>query len=71
MAKTKKRIHQMTIGQFEAMFTSDDACKVYLIEQRWPETVSCPRCANESVYELDSKPFHWQCTACAPGGRTG
>jgi IS1 family transposase/transposase-like protein len=43
----------------------------YLVKQRWPEGVYCPRCGAVEPYELPSRPFHWQCTACAPGGNTG
>jgi hypothetical protein len=64
MSKTAK-IHQLTIAQFEAQFPDDDACKSYLQAQRWPNGVCCPRCLNENVYELPSKPFHWACTKCS------
>jgi transposase-like protein/IS1 family transposase len=68
---TSKRIHQMTISQWEKAFPDDDACAVYLTKHRWPLGIRCPRCGNEAVYELPSRAFHWQCTACAPGGSTG
>ena len=70
MAKSKnaKPVKQMTIAQFEAMFSDDDACKNYLITRRWPNGVACPRCGNTEVYELPSRPFHWQCEACAVNG---
>jgi transposase-like protein len=61
-------IQQLTIGQFEEMFPDDDACKAYLVEQRWPNGVCCPRCGNEGVYALPSKPFHWACTKCSEPG---
>jgi transposase-like protein len=62
-----KKIHQMTLGQFEKAFPDDDACKVFLTKNRWPEGVHCPRCGNEKVYEL-AKPFHWQCQNCTAKG---
>jgi transposase-like protein len=70
MAGTKKTkpIKQMTIPQFEAMFPDDDACKQYLVARRWPDGIACPRCGNAGVYELPSRPFHWQCEACARNG---
>lgn len=67
---TSKRIHQMTISQWEKAFPDDDACKSYLTRNRWPQGVRCPRCGAEEPYEL-SRPFHWQCTKCAPGGSQG
>src|SRR6266481_6953627 len=68
MARPKKVIHQLTLRQFEQLFPDEDACKTYLMHQRWPEAISCPRCDNEKVYALDSRPFHWQCHKCAPQG---
>jgi transposase-like protein len=59
---------QMTIGQFEELFPNDDACKAYLQRRRWPVGVKCPRCANEKVYPVANRPFHWQCTQCAVAG---
>jgi transposase-like protein len=56
---------QMTVPQFERLFPSDDACKQYLSARRWPDgVVRCPRCGNEKVYELKSRPFNWQCQNC-------
>ena len=70
-AKRPKPVHQLTIGQFEAMFPHEDACKAYLQARRWPDGVHCPRCGNPKVYDLASCKWHWQCTQCAPGGSTG
>jgi len=69
MAKSNKRIHQMTIAQWEAAFPTDDACKAYLTRHRWPLGVRCARCGAEGPYDLSkSRPFHWQCHSCAPQG---
>jgi hypothetical protein len=62
-----KRIHQMTIAQWEAAFPTDDACKAYLQAHRWPDGVSCPRCGNVEV-AAHSWPFHWQCRECLSDG---
>jgi len=58
----------MTIPQFERLFPTDDACKAYLVARRWPKGVACPRCANDKVYPVTNRPFHWQCTQCAEAG---
>jgi transposase-like protein len=63
-----KRIHQLTIHQFEAMFTNEDACCAYLVKNRWPEGVRCPRCGSDSVYELATMDWKWECPACREGG---
>ena len=62
-----KRIHQLTVGQFDEMFPDEDACKAYLVSHRWPTGVFCPRCGNVEVHP-HTRPFHWQCYACTPGG---
>lgn len=67
MAKTKK-IHQMTLPQFEAMFPDEAACAAYLVKHRWPEGVQCPRCGHDGVYDLPSRDLNWQCHQCAPQG---
>jgi transposase-like protein len=59
---------QMTIGEFEALFPTDDACKTYMEWRRWPEGVRCPRCDNGKVYPFANRDHHWQCTACAAAG---
>jgi hypothetical protein len=67
MAKTP-RIQQMTINDFEKMFPTEDACKDFLVKQRWPNGVSCPRCGNVKAYALPSRPYHWQCADCSSTG---
>jgi transposase-like protein len=66
--KKTNQLNQMTIRQFEAMFPTEEACKKFLMVHRWPKGVRCPRCGNENVYELPSRPFHWQCHQCAEQG---
>jgi transposase-like protein len=58
----------MTVGQFEKLFPTDDACKAYLVARRWPKAISCPRCGNFDVYPATNRPFHWQCTKCVAKG---
>ncbi len=69
MAKHRpKAVHQLTIGEFEAMFPHEDACRAYLQARRWPDGVHCPRCGNPKVYDLASRKWHWQCEQCDPNG---
>jgi transposase-like protein len=63
-----KAVHQLTIGEFEAMFPHEDACRAYLQARRWPDGVHCPRCGNPKVYDLASRKWHWQCEQCDPNG---
>ena len=68
--KTKKRIHQLTIAQFEAMFPDENACRDYLTENRWPAGVCCPRCGDMDVRVHGTMEFYWQCRACSPSATT-
>lgn len=65
--KTHTKAKPMTFAKFAAKFPTEDACKSYLQARRWPNSVKCPRCGNDKVYEL-AKPYHWQCQQCAPQG---
>lgn len=62
----KKRIHQMTISQWEKAFPDDDACSAYLVSHRWPLGVRCPRCGADVTHPVGTMPFKWQCYACSP-----
>lgn len=61
----------MTLSQLTARFPTEESCKTFLRDMRWPDGVRCPRCQNEKVYTLKSKPFHWVCKGKDCGGRNG
>ena len=66
IAKSSKRIHQMTFSQWEKAFPSEEACQAYLAKHRWPNAVHCPRCGSIVIYPIATMAFKWQCYACAP-----
>lgn len=68
MAKKNKRIHQMTIAEWERTFPDENACAAYLVKYRWPLGVRCPRCGNAAVYELKALKWRWQCEKCTVNG---
>lgn len=58
----QKPVKQMTLHEFETLFPTETACKDYFVARRWPKgAVKCPRCGNEKVYALPSRPYHWVC----------
>ena len=61
----------MTLSQTMNRFSTEEACKQFLQERRWPNGVKCPRCNNEKVYALKARKFHWVCKAKTCGGRNG
>lgn len=60
-----------TIDAFDRQFSSEDSCKQFLADMRWPQGVRCPRCNSEKVYALKARPFHWLCKNKECGGRNG
>ena len=67
-AKQKPQIRQMSVGEWEAAFPDEDACDAYLVANRWPNGVHCPRCGSARVYELKTRKWHWECPDCRQGG---
>jgi len=60
-----------TIDAFDTQFPSEEACRQFLTDMRWPSGVRCPRCNSEKVYALKARPFHWLCKSKDCGGRNG
>lgn len=65
MAKSKQ-IHQLTIIEWEALFPDEDACRAYLVKNRWPNGVYCPRCGSTKAYPI-TQAWKWECPDCAKG----
>jgi transposase-like protein len=57
-----------TLAQTMQMFATEDACKAYIRDLRWPDGVKCPRCQDAHVHEVGKKPWHWQCRKCNKNG---
>jgi transposase-like protein len=49
--------------ELEAMFSTEDACREYLVRLRWPEGFICPRCGKSSETWPIRKTL-FQCTGC-------
>lgn len=62
-----KRPNQLSSRDFDKLFPNEEACDRYLVKQRWPKGVSCPRCGSEKAYPLQSMKFRWECPECAEG----
>lgn len=48
--RTTKLPYPKTLGDFRQTFASDDSCFQYLIQSRWPEGFSCPRCQASTYW---------------------
>ncbi len=51
-----------TALQMRDRFPTEETCRVYLRELRWPEGVTCPACAARDVWELQKSIF--RCASC-------
>jgi len=52
----------LTLIEFENRFSTDDACRNYLFNLRWPNGFKCPRCDNKKAWPISE--IHYQCTKC-------
>lgn len=63
---------KQTLTQLMNSFKDEDACKDFLKQRRWKDgIVRCPRCNNEKVFAVKSRPYHWVCKGKGCGGRNG
>jgi transposase-like protein len=58
----------MTLAQVRERFKTEDDCKAFIRASRWANGVRCPRCGNEKLTELKTRPWHWQCRQCGKAG---
>jgi len=68
---TKTIQPRMTLMELMTRFSTEEKCKQFLQDKRWPNGVECPRCHNKKVYTLKKRPFSWVCKAKDCGGRNG
>jgi len=48
--------------EFEKNFNTEEACRKYLFNLRWPDGFRCPRCGNKKAWPL--KEALYQCAKC-------
>ncbi len=55
--------YMMTLRELMVTFPTNDACKQFLMERRWPDgKVKCPRCGKpDHVYKI-KLPWKWECS---------
>lgn len=49
--------------EFQAKFPSEEACRKYLADSRWPDGYRCPRCRKDIALILPGRNL-WRCRAC-------
>ncbi|MGK2922200.1 MAG: IS1595 family transposase [Methyloceanibacter sp.] len=53
-----------SVLEFQRRFPDDAACAAYLADARWPEGFICPACGHGKAWQLDTKPWTYECAAC-------
>src|ERR1035438_320290 len=51
-----------SIADFEARFSSEERCREYLVQLRWPAGFRCPRCGHDGAWKASAT--LWQCRRC-------
>lgn len=52
-----------TLREFRERFAEEADCYDYLVQSRWPEGISCPRCQGRQFWRRSRRWLH-QCRAC-------
>ena len=48
--------------EFEARFTTEESCRDYIYQLRWPDGFCCPRCEHQKAWPIGDELF--QCAKC-------
>ena len=51
--------------EFQQRFPDEAACVAYLASARWPHGFICPGCGKAKAWQLQTKPWTWECAGCA------
>ena len=51
-----------TLTDFEARLATDEACRAYLSQLRWPDGFVCPRCGSQEFWMMNRG--LWLCRRC-------
>ena len=53
----------MNIIEFQRKYGTEEQCRQYLLEKRWPEGFECPRCNHKAYFNVQSRELY-HCKAC-------
>jgi transposase-like protein len=54
--------YPQTLQEFEARFSTEEDCREYLFQLRWPDGFRCPRCGCSKAWTVRATLF--QCSSC-------
>jgi len=53
----------MTLLEFNERFGTEEQCRQYLFDKRWPEGFNCPKCNHNEYFNIKSR-NRYQCKSC-------
>lgn len=53
--------YPQNLQELEARFSTEDACRQYLVQLRWPDGFVCPRCGHERAWSVGIRLECGQC----------
>ncbi|MCZ7582669.1 MAG: IS1595 family transposase [Deltaproteobacteria bacterium] len=56
--------YEMNLVSLVEQFNSEDKCREYLEQLRWPDGVTCPRCNEETTVSRIRERNQYECDAC-------
>lgn len=56
--------YPQTLADFEARFGTEEACRAYLIQLRWPDGFRCPTCGQGKAWPVRARPTLFHCASC-------
>jgi len=59
-----KHDRPMSRTDLDDRFPDEGACARHLAKFRWPDGFTCPACGACKGWELETKPFTWECAGC-------
>lgn len=62
-ADMPRPVFPRTFAEFQDCFATEEACRRYLIDSRWPDGYSCPKCGAREAYQMATRGL-LQCRSC-------
>ena len=62
--RSARRDLPRSLSEFQHCFPDEPACAAYLFAARWPHGFVCPSCGKTEAWELQTKPWTYECAGC-------
>src|SRR5690554_4310120 len=59
MAKTE----ELSLLEFQKKFNTEEACRQYLFDKKWPNGFQCPKCGHNEHYYISTRKL-FECKEC-------